>query len=125
MCKWKSPRSQSKCRRNKASEIAETTGLALKTQSEHLRIDVLRCLHGVDWPTASVLLHIAHPDPYPILDVRALWSLGLDKKPSYYTFEFWMQYVQICRNLATEYDVDMRTLDRALWQYSKEHQGSL
>ncbi|MAX25286.1 MAG: hypothetical protein CMJ19_12370 [Phycisphaeraceae bacterium] len=125
VCKWKSPRSQSKCSRNSSSEVVEITKIALTTQIEHLRIGVLRCLHGVDWPTASVLLHIAHPDPYPILDVRALWSLGFDKKPNYYTFDLWMRYVQVCRQIATSQGVDMRTLDRAMWQYSKEHQGSL
>ena len=45
-------------------------------------------------PTASVPLHLAHRDPQPILDFRALWSLGVDKQPSYYSFELWERYVQ-------------------------------
>jgi hypothetical protein len=71
---------------------------------------------------ASVLLHFGQKDPYPILDFRALWSLGLDEGPSVYNFKFWWEYVECCRDLRTKAGTTMRTLDRALWQYSKEHQ---
>lgn len=124
LCEWKSPRTKSHCRKNTPGEVAEVTRLALSTSSERLRIQALRCLHGVDWPTASALLHFAHADPYPILDVRALWSLGFDKRPAC-SFDFWWRYVQQCRELSHRHNVDMRTLDRALWQYSKEQQGTL
>jgi hypothetical protein len=120
VCKWKTSRSRSRCRRNSAEEVEEVTRVALSTPVERLRMAALRCLDGVDWPTASVLLHIAHRDPYPILDVRALWSLGFDAAPSHYTQAFWEDYVRVCRELSVEHNVDLRTLDRALWQYSKE-----
>lgn len=42
--------------------------------------------------------------------------------PKVYTLEFWESYVERTRALATEWKVDMRTLDRALWQYSADHQ---
>jgi hypothetical protein len=73
----------------------------------------------VSWPTASVLLHFGRADPYPILDFRALQSLGVEQ-PSQYTFDFWWAYVQACRRLADKHGVDMRTFDRALWQWSAE-----
>ena len=123
VCEWKTPRSRPRCRKNTSEEVSEITKIALSTCIERLRIDVLRCLHGVQWPTASVLLHLAHSDPYPILDVRALWSWGFSKPPAY-SFGFWWEYVQRCRQLAHEQGIDMRTLDRALWQYSKERQPS-
>ena len=75
-------------------------------------------------PTASVLLHLAHRDPYPILDVRAIWSLGVEKQPSSYSFEFWWAYTAKCRSLAMEAGIPMRVLDRALWQFSRENQSS-
>ena len=78
-------------------------------------------LDGVSWPTASVILHFFHRRRYPILDFRALWSVGLEP-PVQYGFNFWWDYVQYCRILARESRVDMRTLDRPLWQYSKERQ---
>ncbi|MCC7407513.1 MAG: hypothetical protein IT442_05545 [Phycisphaeraceae bacterium] len=124
VCRWKSPRSLPHCARNTDAEVAEATRFALSTPVERLRIEVLCCLHGVSWPTASVLLHLAHRHAYPILDFRALWSLGLERVPSY-DFPFWWQYVQTCRSLADKHHVDMRTLDQALWQYSKENQPAV
>jgi hypothetical protein len=70
---------------------------------------------------ASVILHWGCHEPYPILDYRALWSLGIDSPPAY-NFNFWWAYTQQCRGLAAQAGVSMRTLDRALWQYSKENQ---
>jgi len=121
LCYWKTPRTQPSCRRNDGAFIEEVTKIALGTQNERLRIETLTLLDGVSWPTASVLLHFGHREPYPILDFRALWSLEIDL-PGSYDFEFWWGYVVACRDLATRYRLDMRTLDRALWQYSKENQ---
>lgn len=58
---------------------------------------------------------------YPILDVRALWSAGLDATPSY-GFTFWMEYTEFLRGISTDASVSMRTPDKALWQYSKVKQ---
>lgn len=121
ICHWKSPRSQPRCRRNSAIEVEEATRFALQAKTERLRIESLRCLSGVDWPTASVLLHLAHTDPYPVLDFRALWSLGMPQ-PASYSLHGWLEYVAICRSLADRHRLSMRQLDRALWQYSKENQ---
>lgn len=121
LTRWKTPRAQPRCEENSAALIEETTGLALSARDERLRIGVLMLLNGVSWPTASVLLHFGSREPYPILDFRALWSLGVEDG-SVYSFPFWRRYVEECRRLAEENGVSMRTLDRALWQYSKEHQ---
>lgn len=118
---WKAPRSSGNADKNPEHYVEEVTGFALDTQSERARIESLTILDGVGWPTASVILHLFHRDPYPILDFRTLWSLSL-YVPTQYTFNFWWPYVDFCRGLATEADVDMRTLDRALWQYSRENQ---
>jgi hypothetical protein len=68
-----------------------------------------------------VLLHFGHPDPCPILDFRALWSLGLETPPVTYKFVFWWEYVQFCRQLAADLGLSMYELDRALWQFSAEN----
>jgi hypothetical protein len=78
-----------------------------------------RILKGVSWPVASVILHFGKKNLYPILDYRALWSLGI-KKPNFYNFDLWISYVSYCRKLVKELKIDMRTLDMALWQFSKE-----
>lgn len=122
VAKWKTPRSQPRCQLNEEGFVRAVTHTALTTPSERLRIEVSTLLQGVDWPTASVLLHFGHKEPYPILDVRALWSAGLDRRPIY-RFELWWAYVEFCRKIASEALVSMRTLDRALWQYSSERQG--
>ncbi len=120
--RWKSPRPKPHREKNDEETVREVTRFALSTPVERLRIEVFTLLHGVSWPSASVFLHLGHRDPYPILDFRALWSLGIDHPPEEYTFEFWWPYVEACRGLADQAGVDMRTLDRALWQYSKERQ---
>lgn len=119
---WKAPRSSGHIDKNSEEYIEEITGFALQARTEKARIEVLTNLHGVSWPTASVILHFFHRDPYPIMDFRALWSISLEV-PSQYSFDFWWPYVDFCRRVAKRNGVNMRTLDRALWQYSKENQG--
>ncbi len=79
-------------------------------------------LDRVAWPTASTILHFCDARPYPILDYRALWSLGYAKPPKY-TMEFWLEYLEFTRELAGRLGLPIRTVDKALWQYSKEKQG--
>ncbi|MDY0289693.1 MAG: hypothetical protein RBR15_12780 [Sphaerochaeta sp.] len=123
VAKWKSPRSAGHVSRNSEEYVRAVTAIALQTDNEQLRIEVLTLLDGVGLPTASVILHFYHPDRYPILDFRSLWSLSLDDAQKD-TFEFWWDYTVICRSLSSEHAIDMRTLDKALWQYSKENQES-
>ena len=120
--RWKTPRTQSRCAENTEGVVVERTRLALGPADERVRMKALMSLHGVAFPTASTLLHFARPDAYPILDVRALWSLGVDEAPRFYSFGFWWDYVEACRRQAAEAGVSLRTLDRALWQYSKSNQ---
>jgi hypothetical protein len=122
VCYWKTPRSQSRCRRNTADEIRVVTQAALATRDETLKMDLLRLLHGVEWPTASTILHFCDRRPYPILDYRALWSLGY-ARPPHYTMQFWLSYVNYVRALARRSGHSIRVVDRALWQYSKARQG--
>jgi hypothetical protein len=118
---WKAPRSSGHARKNSEDYVSEITRFAFETDCERARIESLTLLDGVSWPTASVILHLFHRDTYPILDFRALWSVSL-AVPVQYSFGFWWPYVEFCRDLAASASVDMRTLDRALWQYSKENQ---
>ncbi len=121
VCAWKTPRSQPRCAMNDRSTIKEISELVLSTRSEALRIQAWTLLSGVKWPTASAFLHFAFEDRYPILDYRALWSLGIDEPPPY-TFRFWQIYATTCRRLAASAKVSMRVLDQALWKYSELNQ---
>ena len=120
---WKSPRTTRRCQANDDDFVRAVTTTAFTTPNDQLRIEVLTLLCGVGWPTASVILHFCSADRYPILDFRALWSLSADV-PNAYDFEFWRAYTLFCRGLANAAGVTMRVLDRALWQFSKEHQPS-
>jgi hypothetical protein len=121
LCKWKTKRTQKACASNGDDFLESVTKIALRTSCEELRISILTLLHGVDWPTSSVILHFGHDNQYPILDFRALWSLGV-APPSQYSFPFWLPYTEYCRRLGAECGVSLRVLDQALWQYSKENQ---
>lgn len=121
--RWKSPRSVHWMEANAETYVSEITGFALAARDERARVEPLTLLTGVGWPTATVLLHFFHEDRYPILDYRALWTVR-SKVPSSCSFEFWWEYVLYARGLAERSALDMRTLDRALWQYSKENQRS-
>ena len=120
VCKWKSERSRSHAARNTAQAVEAATRVALSEAStERDRIDALRSLHGVEWATASVLLHLAYPERYPILDQRVLQALGVPQ-PSSYSFRFWEAFVGAWLPLLEQSGVDGRTFDQALWQWSKE-----
>ena len=121
VCAWKTQRSRSRCARNGEFTVRTVTRAAFSTTDESLKMDLLRTLPGVEWPTASTLLHFCDHRPYPILDFRALWSLGY-QQPSHYTMGFWLAYLAFTRDIAGRLGHDIRTLDRALWQYSKERQ---
>jgi hypothetical protein len=119
-CAWKSPRSRPKVQANSARAVRAATSVALSPgSSEQARMEALLALQGVGVPTASTLLYIAFPTEYPILDVRALHAFG-QKPRSGYPTSYWLAYLEACRGLAAEHGVSLRTLDKALWQWSKE-----
>ena len=80
----------------------------------------LTSLSGVAVPVGSALLHFALPDRYPILDYRALASLGDRRRRTQYSIGFWLGYVARCQELARNAGVSVRELDKALWQDSRE-----
>jgi hypothetical protein len=119
VCSWKTVRSRPKVAANTEAAVVGATGRALAAVDEASRIAALLELEGVGVPTASTLLYFAFPDDYPILDVRALESLGV-KPRSTYPVSFWLEYLEACRRIARDADVSIRTLDKALWEHSKE-----
>jgi len=124
VCAWKTVRSRPKVAANSEQDVVAATGRALSTADEATRIEALLALTGVGVPTASTLLYFAFPNDYPILDVRALESLGV-KARSQYPVSFWLAYLDACRELAGRCGVSLRTLDKALWQHSKDGSTAL
>lgn len=120
---WKSPRARNQYahRLNTDERIKELTTFALSSKDEYTRVMVPQLLRGVSWGVASVILHLAYPEEYMILDFRAVWSLGL-AQPKKYDFDYWLRYTTLVRKLARKFNVSLRTFDKALWEYSKEKQ---
>jgi hypothetical protein len=123
VCAWKTPRSAPKVALNTEPAVRAATRRAFAETDEAVRIQALLSLSGVGVPTASTLLYFAFPALYPILDVRALESLGV-KPRSQYPISFWLGYLEACRALAAQCGVSIRTLDKALWQWSKERSAA-
>jgi thermostable 8-oxoguanine DNA glycosylase len=68
---------------------------------------------------ASAFLLFMNPDEYTVIDSRAGGFLNqegyIPSNPSDPSIEEYINYTDVCRGLADDYDVDLRTLDRALW----------
>jgi hypothetical protein len=124
ICAWKTERSKRRVASNSEPAIELATRRVFRSRDEGKRIETLTGLDGVGVPTGSALLYFAFPDDYPILDVRALESLG-QKARTVYPINFWLEYLLACRRIAGEANVSIRTLDKALWQASKERGSAL
>ena len=120
---WKSKR-PSKHYRNEENDnltVKEITRFCFSTKSHKARMKSLLTLKGVSWPVASAILHFAFPNKIPIMDFRVIWSLGW-KSPSSYNYVFWRRYCDRVNEISTKLDLPIRTVEKALWRYSKEHQ---
>jgi hypothetical protein len=119
---WKSKRPKKKYESNDDLTVREITRFSFTTKSEEARIKSLLALNGVSYPVASVILHFAFPNRYPILDFRVIWSLGREQ-PKYYTFDFWKKYCDEIKVISRKVGGNIRAVDKALWEYSKENQS--
>ena len=112
VCRWKTLRSGPLVALNTAEAVEAATRTALGPDTgERERMASLRSLMGVDWATASVLVHLAYPERYPILDQRALQALGVDPSRTC-SFRFWAAYTAATVELAERAGVDARSSRR-------------
>jgi hypothetical protein len=70
-------------------------------------------------PVASAILTAIYPERFTIIDFRALEALNIPEQP-YISIDFYLSYLAECRKIASENSVTLRTLECALWQWSKE-----
>lgn len=98
---WKAARIKNYAYKNAPSRIVEITRRSFKTNNKKEQIESLLGLRGVGYPVASVILHFAFPDKYPILDFRVIHSLKPKPfnliRPSVYRFDFREKYCGIIR----------------------------
>jgi hypothetical protein len=114
---WKTSRSKPRIALNSQDDVRDVTRLAFAAP-ERLQHRILTLLDGVRTPTATALLAVAFPDRHTILDVRT--TEALTRLGSWDGSGGYRAYLDVCRRLADTVSVDLRTLDRALWQWSKD-----
>jgi len=119
--RWKSkrPTEHYKSQENDDLTVKEITWFSFNTKSEKARIKSLLVLKGVSWAVASVILHFAFPSKYAIWDFRVMESLGWENR---YDFNSWQKYCNRIRGISKKYNLSVRTVEKALWKYSKENQ---
>lgn len=117
--KWKAKdRGRSRLKHNSDAEIKDALRLAVMAKEPRSAIAVLKGIYGVDTPVASAIATAIKPDSYTIIDFRALKSLGTSAlSPS---IPFYLKYLAFCINLAADWGMSLRDLDRALWQWSSD-----
>lgn len=123
---WKSGgRSLPYFERNDRAYVDHVIELVLRDIPAAWKIRHLTTLDGVKAPTASAFLTFIDPERYTVLDYRA-WTVlhrcrVLREPPaSEYDAADYAEYLRACRRVASEHDVDLRTLDRALFELYDE-----
>jgi thermostable 8-oxoguanine DNA glycosylase len=120
---WKSNRSKTKVRDGlaaagkSASDLMKSVSRAEKTEA---KVETLRRIGGIGLPIASAILAVCYPDEFTVLDIRAwttLREVSTETLPSRYPQDSgdYLQYCQVCRDLANEAGLSLRNLDRGLW----------
>ncbi|MCY3989260.1 MAG: hypothetical protein OXF94_11830 [Gammaproteobacteria bacterium] len=118
--KYRGPKLRQLLSENAAEDVRECSQVAFAAEGERLRIGALMALRGIGAPVATTILHFVFPKRYPVLDVRALRTIGA---PPGYVFERWLEYAAFCRDAAPDYGGSLWKLDRSLWQYDRERKG--
>jgi len=124
IAEWKAARVKGYVMKNDEQYVKEVTQVSLSTKNEKLKIEILTLLNGVQIRMASTILFFCFPEQYTVMDYRAWDSLkALNKINGEIgdTFECWLKYNEICREIAKQNSVSLRKLDKALWQF----QGSI
>jgi len=118
---WKSARAKRHYENEENDDLTvrEITYFSFNAKSEKARIKSLLVLKGVSWAVASVILHFAFPSKYAIWDFRVMESLGWENR---YDFNSWEKYCNRIREISKKYNLSVRTVEKALWKYSKENQ---
>jgi len=128
--RWKSERAVQYLIANSKEKIRRVLTVAADPEaSTEKAMKALQELHGVDIPVASAILAAIYPERYTVLDFRALEALGHAR----HDLHFYEEYLAFCKRLADSNIVKpqselpaptpLRTLERALWEWTRSHAG--
>jgi len=128
--RWKSERLVQYLIGNSNEKIRRALSVAAAPHtSTEAAVKALLELHGIDLPVASAILAAIFPERYTVLDYRTLEALGHAR----HDVHFYEEYLDFCKRLAESNIVrpqselpaptPLRTLDRALSEWSRSHLG--
>jgi hypothetical protein len=126
--RWKSERAVQVLIGNSNDKIRRALAVASSPESStETAVKALLDLHGIDIALASAVLAAIFPERYTVLDYRTLEALGHAR----HDVRFYEEYLAFCKRLAESNIVrpqselpaptPLRTLDRALWEWSRSH----
>lgn len=118
--RWKSVRQTPNYESNPAEVVRTASAKAFEASDDATALTALTSLRGVALRTASAILQWMRPRQFPILDVRVVSALGWPEPASWDDLAFYSRVSDRVRELARECDMDLRTMDRALWAWDKQ-----
>jgi hypothetical protein len=125
--RWKSEHAVHYLIGNSSESIRRALALVVSPEaSPREAVGALLALHGVDLPVASAILTAIFPERYTVMDWQVLEALGYPRQDE----RFYEEFLGYCQQVAasavprTQEDgpgaMPLRTLDRALRQWSEE-----
>lgn len=122
---WKSPRVKTKVLKGikkSGKTVKEITEKLFAEKDRGEKINILRKIYGIGIPVASAVLTVCFPDEFTITDYRATEALNKTKnvkiKDPSILIENYLEYVDICKEIAKENNLSLRDTDRCLWGLS-------
>ena len=124
---WKSPRSKGHWKENTNPYVRRISKKFFQLIDDKERMSCLIELHGVGVPVASAILTVMNPINYGVIDFhvwQSLFQFGYVQEKEDGTnlsVENWLQFLKILRDLAQKYKVNVRDVERTLFDY---HRGT-
>lgn len=93
------------------------------SKSDELKISLLRTLNGVGASVASTILTLYDPKNYGVFD-KHVWRELFGKEPeNLYTTANCLKVLAKLREIAKEYDLDVRTVEKAYFKRNLERES--
>jgi len=128
ICMWKSPRPRKHYLKNSKKIIKKISEKVLATNSEDMKIKLLRSLKGVSIPVASAILTLLDPKNYGVIDIRAwqlLYNYGEVKtnpRGQMFNINNWKTYLTLLRKYANQFNIGAREIELILFFHHREVQ---
>lgn len=113
--------------KNSYEAVSKALTEATETDETEPKLAALTELTGVNVSLASAFLHYLHPERY-IVGSRREWSVLAtagrveSAYPEPFTARDCTQFIQVCREIATECDCSLQTVYQALWMLSVDYE---